>query len=163
MANRNRVTGVDHLIAKLNIEIKKIEGRTIRGLVRAAIMFISDTERHMPKTPVDWGNLRQSRFIITNAGGTYRGAGASFEGPNASKIGTDHGTVMAKEMGQIRAVPMPVVSMGFSAYYAWYVHEMVGDINWNRMLSGPKFFEASINRNKRRALKLIAKEARIPT
>jgi len=38
--------------------------------------------------------------------------------------------------------------IGFSANYATYIHELVGqNINWTRPNSGAKFFEASIKRN----------------
>ena len=59
---------------------------------------------------------------------------------------------------------MPILLLGFSAEYAVYVDEMVGKgkkINWSRPDSGPKFFEASIKRNKNRILEEIRRAARI--
>ena len=54
-----------------------------------------------------------------------------------------------------------VITFGFTANYALYVHEMVGssgdgsDINWSRPGSGPHFFSAALGRNYRKMLYLI--------
>lgn len=61
-------------------------------------------------------------------------------------------------------IPMPKdaagnhgLTMGFSAPYALWVHEMVdGNINWQRPESGPKFLQAAINRNYETILQIIA-------
>lgn len=53
-----------------------------------------------------------------------------------------------------------VVRMGFAAYYAWYVHEMVG-ANFKRPGAGAKFFEAALKRNYHKILKMVHKEARV--
>ena len=54
--------------------------------------------------------------------------------------------------------------LGFNANYAVFVHEMVDKgkgINWKRPGSGPKFFEAALNRNHKQILQIIAKNASI--
>ena len=48
----------------------------------------------------------------------------------------------------------PSVTMGFTAEYAFKVHEMVG-VKFQRPGSGAKFFEASIKREAPHALKTI--------
>lgn len=53
----------------------------------------------------------------------------------------------------------PVVRLGFSAYYAWKVHENVG-ANFKRPGAGAKFLEAALKRNKNQILKTIAREAK---
>ena len=59
----------------------------------------------------------------------------------------------------------PLVKIGFTAGYAWFVHEMVDKgskrINWSRPGSGPKFLEAALKRNKKAMLEEIRREARI--
>jgi hypothetical protein len=56
----------------------------------------------------------------------------------------------------------PAIVLGFTASYAWYVHEMLSPaINWTRPGSGPKFFEAALKRNEGRILGIIAKHARV--
>ncbi len=53
----------------------------------------------------------------------------------------------------------PVVVMGYTASYAFVAHEMVDKggkaINWSRPGSGPKWFEAALNRNHARILATI--------
>lgn len=58
----------------------------------------------------------------------------------------------------------PGLMMGFSANYAWYVHEMIGEskkINWSRPGSGPKFFEAALKRNRDKLLSIIQSNAKV--
>ena len=50
----------------------------------------------------------------------------------------------------------PFVTIGFQALYASPVHEMVGDINWNRSGSGAFFFTSALIRNKALILRTIA-------
>ena len=53
----------------------------------------------------------------------------------------------------------PVVQFGFTANYAWFVHEMIDpDINWKRPGSGPKFLEAHLKANQKEILDIIKKE-----
>jgi len=122
---KKRVRGVDKVIRNLNREIQQIEGRTMKGLIRAAALLRYDMDHTEPLIPVDWGNLR----------------GSWFTDPQYMK-------------GQ------PVVRLGFSANYAWYVHEMV-DANFQRPGAGAKFFEAALKRNHNEILEIIRQEARI--
>jgi len=48
------------------------------------------------------------------------------------------------------------IMFGYSANYALWVHEMVDAKNWTRPGSGPKWLEASINRNHDTLLQIIA-------
>lgn len=62
----------------------------------------------------------------------------------------------------------PALLIGFTANYALFVHEMIGDtnggatINWNRKGSGPKFLEASLKRNIKEVLEVIRTNVQIP-
>jgi len=47
---------------------------------------------------------------------------------------------------------------GFSANYAYFVHERLGDINWNVPGSGPKFLESAIKRNTDKILRIMKEE-----
>ena len=122
---RKRVTGVDKVLKNLNKEVQAIEGRTLKGLIRAAIIVRRGMEESSPKIPIDTGNLRASWFTDPH-----------YQGEN------------------------PVVRLGFTANYAWYVHEMVG-ANFQRPGSGAKFFEAALKREKKEMLAVIQEEAKI--
>ena len=54
----------------------------------------------------------------------------------------------------------PTLILGFSANYARYVHEMYG-ASFRRPMAGAGFFAASLNRNRKRILEEIRKEARV--
>ena len=124
------IKGLDIVLSNLNKEIKAIEGRSMQGLIRAAIILQADMDTTPPLIPIDTDNLRSSWFTTNFRQGTMFG-----------------------------------LTMGFSANYAVFVHEMVDKgnkvINWSRPDSGPKFFEASLKRNKERILQEIADNATI--
>lgn len=50
--------------------------------------------------------------------------------------------------------------LGFSANYAFFVHENVG-ATFLRPGAGAKFFQASLNRNKQKILEIIREEAKV--
>lgn len=58
----------------------------------------------------------------------------------------------------IRSGNSPAIRLGFTADYAWYVHEMVG-ANFQRPGAGAKFFEASLKNNQGKILDIIKREA----
>ena len=126
--------GVDQFMRNLNKEIKAIEGRTMKGLIKAAIIIRYDMDKTSPMIPVYTNNLR----------------GSWFANPVPRWISG-----------------LAAIMMGFTANYAAYVHEMIGPtttgkkINWNRPGSGPKFFEASLKRNRHKILETIRVEAKI--
>jgi hypothetical protein len=117
--------GLEQVINNLNKEIKAIEGRSLTGLIRAAILVRRSMEETPPLIPLDTGNLRASWFTTTG----YKGSN-------------------------------PFVTMGFSAAYAIFVHEMIG-AKFQRPEAGPKFFQAALRRNKDRILEVIQEEAQI--
>ena len=122
-----KLQGLDKVIHNLNKEIRGIKNRSMKGLLKAAIMLRYDMDTTPPLIPVDLGNLRSSWFIRPL--------------PTMWLFG-------------------PALQIGFSAFYAWYVHEMVG-ANFKRPGSGAKFFEAALKRNQERILEIIRKEAEV--
>lgn len=58
--------GLEQVVRNLNREIKAIEGRSLKGLIRAAIIVRRSTEETPPLVPIDKGFLRNSWF--TNPG-----------------------------------------------------------------------------------------------
>lgn len=131
-----RIKGIEQVESRLNKEIQKIVGRSRKGLIEAAILIRNDMDKTPPVIPVRFGNLRSSWFTT----------------PVRTGVGIG-------------------LTIGFSANYATYVHErvegapwgegVVGSINWNRPNSGPKFFEAALNRNHQVILETIRKNAKV--
>ena len=56
------VIGLSAVLNNLNREIKALDGRIMKGLIRSAILVRRSTEETPPLTPVDTGNLRASWF-----------------------------------------------------------------------------------------------------
>jgi len=112
----------------LNVEIQKIKGRSMKGLILAVAEIRRDMDKTPPLIPIDTGNLRGSWFTTP-----------------------------------FYHITTPGIMFGFSANYAWFVHEMVDKgkkINWNRPNSGPKFLEAALKRNEKKILEIIAQESK---
>lgn len=63
--------GLENVVRNLNREIKAIEGRSMAGLIRAAILVRRDMDETPPLIPVDKGFLRGSWF--TNPGQSSKG------------------------------------------------------------------------------------------
>ncbi|TSA10048.1 MAG: hypothetical protein D4R73_05945 [Deltaproteobacteria bacterium] len=122
----SNLRGLERVIHNLNKEIKAIEGRSMKGLIRAAIIIRRDMDITPPVIPVDTSNMRGSWFTTPG----YQGNGN------------------------------PFLTMGFSANYSAYVHEMIG-AKFQRPGAGPKFFQAAFRRNKEDILEVIREEAQI--
>jgi len=131
MAVKGGLKGIETVTAGLNKELGQLTIRGVNGMRRAVILIRGSMETTPPLIPLDTGNLRASWFqeFINNAA-----------------------------TGQVGVV------FGFNANYAVYVHEMMDDtyvasgeeINWSRPGSGPKFLEASVKRNSKEIVRLIA-------
>ena len=156
----NKLAGLDKVITKLNREVSKIEGRTLKGLIRAAIVVRRSMDKVSPKIPVDTGNLRQSFFLIDSEGKTRMGTTPSFAGDKPWTMFKAHKkTVMG--LADLVSPSGPFVLLGFSAKYAIHVHEMPTSYNFTREGSGPKFLENALDRNILEILYNISKEAKI--
>lgn len=156
---RKKVSGVNKVVRELNKEISKIEGRTLKGLIRAGVIVIRDMEKTSPKVPVDWGNLRASRFMVTSKGATQSGRSPNFKN-DSGDMAAQHSQVVEQSKSWAQAIGRPVIILGFSANYAWYVHEAV-DKTFKRPGSGAKFLESALDRNRKQILDMIRQEARV--
>ena len=185
MRSVNPVTGIkgmDVVMANLNKEILKIKRRSLQGLIEGAMIVRRGMDHTPPKIPIDTGNLRASWFVVT-ATGVKEGHSPNFDGKDAGKLGTEHSSFVGEMKSLAAAIPEPVVIMGFTANYTFWVHEMV-DANFagdqskikrtkkgkvtqatkkytRRAGAGAKFFEASLKRNQKLILQTIRDNAYI--
>jgi hypothetical protein len=65
-------------------------------------------------------------------------------------------------VNSVKKLKGPEVTIGFSANYAVFVHEMVNSkfnnpVNWNREGGGPKFLQEAMQRNEKEAIQIIQK------
>jgi hypothetical protein len=154
--------GMDKVLVALGNEIKKLENRSLRGLIRGSIIIRRGTEAVAPKTPVDIGNLRASWFTVTSKGTTAQGKSPSFKGEDAGKLSAQH-SQLASEYSALavsKAPKGPNIIMGYTANYAMVVHEKVG-AHFQRPGAGAKWLESSLKRNAKAVLKVVQEEAKI--
>lgn len=167
------------VLANLQKEIAQIEGASTKGLVMAAYKIRIETEETAPLTPVDLGNLRASFFVISDADGIQADpvgksgtfvnwkSGSSSPTPfskkqyKASELSARHGAVVSAVTNEAKAQKFPTVYLGYSAPYAWWVHEMAEAVNWTREGSDWKWFEKAINRNRKVIVQIVRDYAQV--
>ncbi len=158
---------VNELLSNLNDELQEIEGRSLQGMIYAAMHVFDDMDRTEPRIPVDLGNLRLSFFILTTKGG-----GDQHPEKPKGEMAAEHQRTVSTVQGALMALRRPTVAMGFSANYAVYVHENLhakfdrpkrigGKMKKPRAGGGPRFFSAALARNHNRIIEIIAEEAKI--
>lgn len=148
-------SSVDNVIANLNKKLQEIQNKSLMGLIKGAKLIHEDMESTPPLIPVDLGNLRESFFIVTSNGGVIRGNSATFIGDDAGKISEGHLASIQEAKGiGANGLKGPYVVLGFGAYYAIYVHEMI-EASFQRHGAGALFFSNAIARNSNRIIKLI--------
>lgn len=156
MASAVKIQGLDRVMKNLNKEIDQIKDRTMKGLIRASIIITRGMDK---KIPVDLGNLRASRFTTTPKS-VRQGKSPTFKGDEVDKLSQQHQMVVTDAQKVLMASKHVAIMMGFTAYYAWYVHEMVG-ATFQRGTAEAKFFESTLKEKKDEVLAMIAKEAKI--
>jgi len=149
------VKGLDKVLAELNKQVKEIEGRTLRGLIRGAVIIRRKIDTVPPVVPVDLGNLRASWFSVTT-NSVQAGKSPEFKGPKATELTAHHSAVVNEMQGKVKG--KIAVAMGFSANYAAEVHEKI-EARFRRPGSGAKFFQAAINNSIDEVLEIVRKEA----
>lgn len=156
-----KLKGMEMVMKNLHKEIEKIEGFTMKGLIRSVIIIRRDMDKISPLVPVDTGNLRASWFTVS--GRTFfqeplQETVTKFRGEDADQLSFDHEAV--KQWAKTQVGSKLIIMFGFSANYATWAHEAV-DYKFKRPGSGAKFMESSINRNKDRILQEIKKSVKI--
>lgn len=136
------IKGIDTVTAGMEKALGQMMGKASAGLRVAVRLIRSDMDRTPPLIPIGknkpgyvGGHLRSTWFANFTRGS--RGEVAVF---------------------------------GFTADYAVFVHErvegarwgdgVVGEIDWSRPNSGPKFLESSLKRNADEAVRIIANTMR---
>jgi len=155
-----KLHGFDKVMRNLNKELAGIENRSLKGLIRATILIRRDMDQTSPIIPLDTGNLRASFYTVTSKGRITRGANPKFKGKQAKTLAANHPGEVDQARALISREDRPAVALGFSAFYAFFVHEMVG-AHFQRPGSGAKFFESALKRNHDKIVKVIQEEARL--
>jgi hypothetical protein len=163
------ITGADEIRKNLKLAQDAIKKNVLGGMIKAAIVVQRDMETKYPVTPVEFSYLRHSFFITTVLGNRRPNRILAAKSPKGNKpkpnqaADAEAGTAvaMAAALTEVISAKNLTLVMGYGANYAIWVHEMGGSVDWSRPMSGPKWFEKSLKRNKGNMLTLIGGDARI--
>lgn len=173
-----RTVGLEKVLQNLSKEIKNIKGRTRKGMIKAGLLILRGAQN---RVPVRFANLKASGFLVwassqnNKAPSWNDGSQESITINLAKKTATSTRSAPKVDVGQlarqheeaIEGLRQEVrdkseqlgVGIGFSAFYALYVHE-------NEEMQHPnggeaKFLEREVDAQRDRILSVIAKEAKI--
>ena len=165
-----KVEGLEEVMNNLNLQLENIEGKTMAGMIKAAAHIRVQTETKRPLTPVDYGNLKASWFVVT-AKSIVAGRGTSGfkdnkkNGIKAATLIDDHLQMLEEGQGKVASLELgnngKFLMFGYSANYAIFVHENMEVENWSRKGSGPKWLETHVKRNTKKMLDIITLNAKI--
>ena len=152
-----RVIGLEETVVALNRKIKRIGDASLSGLIKAAEYIKGQA---LPITPIDLGNLRVSSFVTW--GGQMSGTNATFTSSEknqglASRMANDHTQSTTAASNRARSLTLwrgPTVMLGYSAFYALYVHEG----NQMHLRGENKFLQKAMGRNEKQILEIIKKD-----
>ena len=165
------VVGLEECTINLNKQIAKIRNGSERGLVMASGYIRNDTEKNPYITPLDYGNLRSSWFTATHLGArpadgwnkSFVDAANSVKKVKAARMSADHAAGKAEKVSEVKALTkrnFKVIIIGYTAFYAVYVHENYGAV-FKRPDSGPGWFGDSLKRSTGAIVTIIATQAKI--
>ena len=144
--------GIDKVVHNLAKAIDKIEGRTQAGILKAALHVRGEAQK---LCPVDEGNLKNSAYTVSKD--TIQDAEKSFKGKDAYKHSIDHNMSVIKSKSETTKTKIPMAIIGFTAYYAVYVHE----INKKYTVGQWQFLKTALEVNRKKTLNTIAREASV--
>lgn len=181
--------GFEKVERNLQYALSGLKSNTTEALVDVARDIHRDANRTPPVIPRNTGDLIRSRFIVDNKGRVPWGLKARFVGErkksggwkkNRSPGEMESGHLMIIEKYKSRATVKkhPFVTLGYSAWYGVYPHEMsqiglpskskgtmqavlVTTPGWSRPGSGPKFFQTALYRKARELQREVYEKANL--
>ena len=149
--------GTNGVLRRLNKVIKKQRLATKAGLMEASLVIKADS---IKMTPIDWGNLRASGFVmVTNLPTNTQGSG-SFKGEGKNELASGFQQAQGEGKSIVGSSEYFLIGIiAYSASYATWVHEMPANYNFNQ--GENKFLEKSLKNNSKRVLKILTKHAKV--
>lgn len=153
-------------------ERKDMQKKVHQGMLDAAIMVRRDMEKRPPVTPVDLGNLKASFYIVTFKSDRRAAGSGKFKEVNKegklvrpkgfkSKMESQYASSISNAKNRAASASKLTLIMGYAANYSIWVHEMPPTTNWSKPMSGPKWFESALKRNRKDMLTAIGISAKI--
>jgi hypothetical protein len=158
MEKSGTITGLEKVTKALHQKVRDLEKANVKGFVKSIILIRNELEKTTPMVPLDLGNLRASFYSVTAAG--MGKTLQEFVGEDGERMKIDHSKAKMEGAATVLAYKGQIAVMGFSANYAWWVHENIGNVNWSKEGSGAKFFSKALDRNETKILDIIAEEAK---
>lgn len=160
------IKGIDEVMKNLNKALKQMQGTvTNAGFIKVAVAVRQSMNSQIPLIPVDTGNLRASFFTVIKGRGQVDMANPAPVKPH--RIPAKHiafqKTFVAQMNGLSQSKNYPNMIFGFSANYAAIVHEDMKPKNWNVPGSGPKFFQAHLERLQGEILRILSENIKTDT
>lgn len=150
-----RVHGMDKVLSNLNAEMKKIQFKNKKGLIQAGLLVQRESQKITPRA---LSNLVASAFTVWGPGATT--TSPSFKGKEGGRIGADHSKIVNQEKMKLPAGDInPTVEVGYSAYYAIYVHENMQAKH--KKGKEPKFLQRALERNYGQILNIVRDNGKI--
>ena len=170
--NGLRVFGIDKVLRSLKKESEDIYQNSFVGLYKGGLLVLRDATIGCP---IDLGNLRASGFVMgfgPKIKGTKtkrlrgnapkfvdeRAASKSVKPGRAARMSSDHQEVLGKHKSVIGGRKHPMVVVGFTAFYAIFVHE---DPYAHHTKGHFKFLYLAIRKNNAKILEMIKEEAKL--
>ena len=150
--------------------IKDVKTAALRGLLQGVVIVRRDMDESQPFIPVRNNNMRSGFFVVTYLGEIREGAKPTFNNlaKDAAKLLQSQTQSLVFAIGKAKEMSEDgkkvVVIIGFGAYYASIVHEMIAGpgsawpttIQWTRPGSGPKFLQAAMRKNDAKVKAVVA-------
>ena len=159
------LTGLTEVQARLNKELEGIKNRSMKGLIKVAAFIREKTENEEPLTPVDYGNLRASWFVVTASSTPSTAGPKAFKGPNAGKVAEQKASAIAQGQGEIAAIDTKdkkFLMMGYGANYAGFVHEFIpGMVTFKRSGAKEKWLQSHIYKNTAKIVQIVKENAQV--
>jgi len=154
-----RVRGLDRVLRNMDKRVAKIVGAKARGIKKAGFLILRESNLIVPR---DLSNLAASGYVISSSSKRSDGNFKNKEGGSdvATRMKGDHNSTISSRQATLpRGVIKPTVEVGYTAFYALYVHE---DPNAKHKKGKEhKFLQKAVSRNKGRILDVIAKEVKV--
>jgi len=167
-----RIFGIDKVLRNLKKESEEIYHNSFVGLYKGGLLILRDATIGCP---IDLGNLRASGFVMgfgpkikgiktkrkKGASPSFvdeRAGSKSVHPGRAAKMAGDHQEVIKNHTGILRGRKHPMVVVGFTAFYAVFVHE---DPYAHHTRGHYKFLYLAIQKNNAKVLAMIKEEAKL--
>lgn len=159
-----KVVGLEKVLQALAKQIREIPERNNKGIIKGGFVILRAAQQ---KCPVQYGNLKASGFLVWPTGNV--GASPAWKNGATKKNGMqvqvdtgrmnqDHASAMSFLRDRVKEeTKNKGVGIGFSAYYALYVHE---NIEASHRVGEARFLQNAVKEQSARVLKIIASEAR---